>query len=857
MKRAIYLIPLLILSFILMSGTIDLNELFNYGNQNIPPYIQKDNTPLDNAITDDGATLGRVLFYDKNLSANNTIACASCHKQELGFGDDAIASVGLNGELTGRHSMRIVNSRFSNEEKFFWDERAISLEDQTTKPIQDHVEMGFSGTDGDPDFDDLITKLEAVDYYEDLFTAAFGDTQITEDRISKALAQFVRSIQSYDSKYDAGIAMTNNPGVPFPNFTQSENNGKALFMGPGASCNVCHAAPEFDIDPNTQNNGVIGVFGNPGLVDLTNTRAPSLRDVANANGVENGPFMHDGSLATLLDVVNHYNQVPFFPNVNPDLDPRLRGGPPEPGTPPDGIGQELELTEQEKADLVAFMKTLGGTAVYTDERWSDPFSPNGELALENGTYDIFVDESATGTNDGKSWTNAYTDLQDALALGENFNIHIAEGTYKPTSTTSRSIFFNIPSGTSILGGYPAGGGDRDFENYTTILSGDVDGIEGYEGNSYHVVRLANVGNVSIDGIQISEGGANNSNSFGRARGGGIYSTGSNFMISNSTISNNEAIYGGGMFATLSPEVNIVDCLIEGNEAGNGSALYHSNETNMYINRTRIIDNNSLIRCAIEINNSLYTKIENSVIANNDSSNANALGFIATNRDQSCDIDNTTILGEIANKQLITFQIGFNDVLTVNINNSIIAHQNISHSNNVKAFNNGVLNFTHNNCYFQGDAVIGTGTGTLFSAIDGSLLLNPDYSVEDCSPVVNAGESALAVGDTDIDGNERVFDVVDMGAYEAQSSCLMMRESSAENTFEEEVVVEVFPNPTSGMIRIESNSDHMIFTIYDIFGKQLLRTQTRDLDISNYPTGMYIIKAEKDGKFISSTKLLKQ
>jgi len=94
------------------------------------------------------ATLGRVLFYDKQLSANGAIACASCHKQEFAFSDTAQQSVGLNGGLTGRHSMRLVNSRFADEVRFFWDERASSLEDQTTQPIQDHVEMGFSGENG-------------------------------------------------------------------------------------------------------------------------------------------------------------------------------------------------------------------------------------------------------------------------------------------------------------------------------------------------------------------------------------------------------------------------------------------------------------------------------------------------------------------------------------------------------------------------------------------------------------------------------------------------------------------------------------------------------------------------------------
>ena len=151
--KKITLIALMALSLLGIRGTIDLNNLLNYAGQSKPAYIQKDNTPVANPITNAGATLGRVLFYDKNLSVNNTIACASCHQQRFAFGDTALQSLGLTGGLTGRHSMRLVNSRFAEESKFFWDERAASLEVQTSRPIQDHVEMGFSGANGDPDFD--------------------------------------------------------------------------------------------------------------------------------------------------------------------------------------------------------------------------------------------------------------------------------------------------------------------------------------------------------------------------------------------------------------------------------------------------------------------------------------------------------------------------------------------------------------------------------------------------------------------------------------------------------------------------------------------------------------------------------
>ncbi|MDX5319820.1 MAG: T9SS type A sorting domain-containing protein [Bacteroidota bacterium] len=290
-------------------------------------------------------------------------------------------SEGHVGGKTGRHSMRLVNSRFSIEAKFFWDERATSLEDQTTRPIQDHIEMGFSGSDGDPDLDSLIRRMYTLPYYPVLFKAAFGDTIITETLMHRALAQFVRSIQSFDSKFDQGLAQVNTVNDLFPNFTTQENAGKALFLAPpnqgGAGCQGCHRAPEFDINPNTGNNGVIHVAGTVDSVDLTNTRSPSLRNVFNPQGILNGPLMHNGEFSSMLDVINHYNANPNDPR-NTNLDNRLRG--------PGGVGtQQLNLTETQKGFIIAFLKTLSGNAVYTDPRWSDPFEPDGSLSLSGLT----------------------------------------------------------------------------------------------------------------------------------------------------------------------------------------------------------------------------------------------------------------------------------------------------------------------------------------------------------------------------------------------------------------------------------------------------------------------------------------
>ncbi len=376
MNLSFFLVPCLVFAALTRlavagDGVVDLTNLANYANQPIPAYITKDNTTPGNAITDAGATLGRILFYDKRLSRNDTISCASCHHQAHAFSDLPTASTGVSG-TTGRHAMRLINARFADEVRFFWDERATNLENQTTQPIKDHVEMGFSGTSGDPGFAALVTKLRAISEYRVLFAMTFGDAAITEARVQSALAQFVRSIQSFDSPFDAGRARVANNGNPFPNFSGAQNAGKQLFLLPpnqgGAGCAVCHSPPEFDIAPNSRNNGVITKIG--GGTDLTNVRSPSLRDLLGPNGQSHGGFMHDGSFATLAQVIEHYNAIP---GDNANLDNRLRR--------PGGQVQNLNLTLTQKDNLAAFLQTLTGTAVYTDSKWADPFNATGQLAL--------------------------------------------------------------------------------------------------------------------------------------------------------------------------------------------------------------------------------------------------------------------------------------------------------------------------------------------------------------------------------------------------------------------------------------------------------------------------------------------
>jgi cytochrome c peroxidase len=236
--------------------------------------------------------------------------------------------------------------------------------------------LGFSGQTGRPNFAALLTKLNGIAYYKELFQLAYGSPIVTEQRMQDALANFIRSIQSFDSKFDAGRALAPNDAAPFQNFTAQENLGKQLFLTPpvfnpnsvrisgGAGCQGCHRAPEFDIDPNTRNNGVVRRIVAGGTLDLTNTRSPSLRDAVNTAGGSNGPFMHNGVFATLQNVMGHYNTIPIVPGNN-NLDARLSPG---------GIGQNLNLTPAEIAALVAFVRTLSGRDVYTNEKWSNPFN---------------------------------------------------------------------------------------------------------------------------------------------------------------------------------------------------------------------------------------------------------------------------------------------------------------------------------------------------------------------------------------------------------------------------------------------------------------------------------------------------
>lgn len=350
----------------ILAQTLNLpTTSFNYANIQLPNYFldnqlqNEDNTPNNNPITDAGATLGRVLFYDKKLSANNTIACASCHIQENGFSDPNVLSIGFEGGLTGRNSMGLSNAKFYENGSFFWDERAETLEDQVLMPIQDQVEMGLT-------LDELVAKVSAEEYYRILFTRAFGDETVTTQRISFAMAQFIRAMVSYESKFDEGMAQVNNAQQNFPNFTASENLGKNLFFSNRTRCNDCHdtnamvgdAARNNGLDAVLTDLGVAGVTGNNN--DRGEFKVGSLRNIELT-----GPYMHDGRFETLGDVVDHYD---FGIVDSPDLDNRLRVQ--------GGQVRRLNLNAAERQALIDFMLTLTDNNFITDEKYSDPFINN-------------------------------------------------------------------------------------------------------------------------------------------------------------------------------------------------------------------------------------------------------------------------------------------------------------------------------------------------------------------------------------------------------------------------------------------------------------------------------------------------
>ncbi|MFA7275114.1 MAG: cytochrome c peroxidase [Crocinitomicaceae bacterium] len=314
------------------------------------------NLPMDNPLTKAKVQLGRMLFYEKSLSGDNTMACATCHKQENAFSDVSQFSIGIDGLPGKRQAMAIMNMAW-NSAGYFWDGRASTLRQQSLMPIQDVLEMHET-------LSNAVDELASKPMYKDQFKKAFGSTSVTSEKISLALEAFMLTMVSGHSKYDqylAGQATLNT----------SEENGRKLFFAEynpgfpnlsGADCAHCHSGSNFennlymnnalDLESDILDFGHMNVTSNAS--DKGKFKVPTLRNIA-----VTFPYMHDGRFTTLEQVIDHYNSDI---RTSSTADPALMA------TQSTG----LMLTSQDKADLVNFLKTLTDNSFLTDQRFSNP-----------------------------------------------------------------------------------------------------------------------------------------------------------------------------------------------------------------------------------------------------------------------------------------------------------------------------------------------------------------------------------------------------------------------------------------------------------------------------------------------------
>ena len=316
--------------------------------------------PADNPLTIDGVELGRHLFYDPILSADSTMACAGCHLPELSFADGQKTSAGIDGIFGKRSSMSLLNIGYA-EKGVFWDGRSNTLEEQALIPVEDPIELHDS-------WENVVEKLQGHPTYPKMFRKAFGinDTQeITKELAAKALAQFERTLLSFNSRFDK--VYLQEAGL----FTDSEQRGFEMFFDkggqgsglPDAECGHCHNEPLMTTD-DYFNNGLDSVKSltefldwGRGLVtqdtfDNGKFRAPTLRNIALT-----APYMHDGRFQTLEEVVDFYNESPHHNNGS-NIDVNIR---------------PLELTESQKEDIVNFLHTLTDTVFTTNPAFQNPF----------------------------------------------------------------------------------------------------------------------------------------------------------------------------------------------------------------------------------------------------------------------------------------------------------------------------------------------------------------------------------------------------------------------------------------------------------------------------------------------------
>lgn len=346
----------------ILSAKLDLPELPD-------SYNGFGNSFSQNAIP----TLGRVLFYDKNLSKDRSVSCASCHEQSLAFSDDEAFSRGIEDRRTDRNSLPLGSfedfqqsynsSVFDRDGRFFWDERVGTLHEQMEQTIPNAKEMGLT-------LEEMQIRLRDLDYIRVLYRKAFKQEVIQVENVLEAISQFVNSIKSTSSRFDGGFGQGFgvDPYVAFSNFTQQENLGKQLFLD---NCGHCHAFSlsthlinQFQNLQSRANNGLDLVYADKGVGEQTN--APEDDGVFKIPGLRNveltGPYMHDGRFETLEEVVEHYSTGI---KDHENLDERLRHL--------DGSVMNRNFSDTEKDAIVAFLKTLTDYRITEEIKWSDPF----------------------------------------------------------------------------------------------------------------------------------------------------------------------------------------------------------------------------------------------------------------------------------------------------------------------------------------------------------------------------------------------------------------------------------------------------------------------------------------------------
>ena len=306
--------------------------------------------PANNPLTEEGVALGRALFYEKNLSADNTLSCAGCHRPNEGFSDQRRYSIGIDGIAGFRNSMPLVNIAWNTNNKFNWDGSADSLEEQVLEPVVNEIEMHNT-------WPNVEQTLQSDPNYLTKFEQAFGTTTISKDLIAKALAQFIRTLVSGNAKFD-------NYLLGQATLTPLEQQGLAVFLDENrGDCFHCHGSPSNPLwtDNDFHNNGLDENFTDLGLGDITGDpaqfglfKSPSLRNLAYT-----APYMHDGRFQTLDQVIDHYSEgLIFSPTIDPLMKTVAQGG--------------VQLTPQDKAALKAFLLSLSDPSLANNPAYQNP-----------------------------------------------------------------------------------------------------------------------------------------------------------------------------------------------------------------------------------------------------------------------------------------------------------------------------------------------------------------------------------------------------------------------------------------------------------------------------------------------------